>query len=738
MKHNHDPQAGSLPAAALPRRSDIAVAAGLAGHISAIEHSMLAAQQHWDAGQNQEAEALCQRALAQVPNYPPALHLLGLIAHTVGKLPQAVELLRLACASAQAPALYHSNLAEICRQAGQLQEAETAGRRAVALAPLEAGALSNLGIILQESGQFHDSLQLLQKACALEPANAEFLNNLANTQQCCGLLLDARATYEAALACNPEHEMTLANLARLLGELGDSEAGLEAAGRAMELNPQCAAAYLHAAAIHFRHRQLPQAARRIQALLSFAPDHPQALQIQAELMSETDQPEVAEVLARRALELRPDSGEAALALAKLLQNEDRHDEALDIYAQAGPTGQAGPHAVAVARAGLLIELGRSTEAQTILTQVLEHAPDHAQAWLLTSSIRKFSAPDPELKAMQRTLTRGREKGLSLNDRIALNFALGKALLDAGQTGQALDCYDQANSLQRSLIEYDVCADTAWMRSISAQVPAQLLHKLGAAGAGEPSEMPIFIVGMPRSGTTLVEQILASHPDICGAGELRTVQRMVDSVVATDEQPLPFPGMMQTLDVQDFTELGEFYLESVRRLAGGKSRVIDKMPLNFLYLGLIHAMLPNARIIHMRRDPLDTCMSCYCQPFNAAQKFAFDLAELGAFHAAYRDLMQHWRACLPASRLLEIDYEQVVCDLEGSARRLLDFCSLPWNDACLTFNKTERRVRTASMAQVRQPIYRHGMGRWTAHAGRLAPLRTALQAAPRSAGEQGDE
>lgn len=732
------PAMPAMPDSLPPGRSDIAAAAALAGRISAVEQSVLAAQEHWNAGQNHEAEALCHRALGQSPGYPPALHLLGLIAHTVGKLAQAVELMRGACVSALAPALYHSNFAELCRQAGRLEEAEQAARRAVALLPSDAAALSTLGIVLQERGQLQESLGLLRQACAMEPDNAEFHNNLANTLQCCGLLLEARQAYAAAIERNPDYDVALANLARLLGDLGEAEQGLQAAAQAVELNPQCAAAYLHAAAIHFRRRQLPQAAKRLQALLSFMPDHPQALQMQAELMSEEHEDEHAEALARRALELDPRSGDAALALAKVLQSKDRLDEALAIYAQDIPARYAGRHAAAIAHASLLIELGRTAQARAILQRILAAEPQCARAWLLSSSMERFSADGGELESMQAALDQGVQQGQSFEDRIALHFALGKGWMDAGDIGLALDHYEQANALQRSLIDYDVTASTAWMQEICRQVPAQLLQTISAAAAGEPSDMPVFIVGMPRSGTTLVEQILASHPDIHGAGELRTVQAMIDSIVGRDQRPLPYPQMMHVLEAQDFTELGAYYLDSVRALAGGKRHVVDKMPLNFLYLGLIHAMLPNARIIHLRRDPLDTCMSCYCQPFSADQKFTFDLAELGEFHGGYLNVMEHWRSCLPASRLLEIDYESLVADVESGARRLIDFCSLPWDDACLAFHTTERRVRTASMAQVRQPIHKHSIGRWQKHEHRLAPVLDALQAAHGMSGEQACE
>jgi hypothetical protein len=231
-------------------------------------------------------------------------------------------------------------------------------------------------------------------------------------------------------------------------------------------------------------------------------------------------------------------------------------------------------------------------------------------------------------------------------------------------------------------------------------------------------MPIFVLGMPRSGTTLVEQILASHPQVHGAGELRALQRLVDGLG-------DYPAAATRLAPAELARLGESYLAQIRPLAGGRAHLVDKMPANFLHAGLIHLMLPGARIVHCRRDPVDTCLSCYTKLFSGEQMFAYDLRELGLFHRAYQTLMAHWRAVLPPDRFIEVDYEAVVENLEGEARRLVAFLGLPWDEACLGFHKTERPVRTASVNQVRQPIYRTSAGRWKAHAAHLEPLLSAL-------------
>jgi hypothetical protein len=243
---------------------------------------------------------------------------------------------------------------------------------------------------------------------------------------------------------------------------------------------------------------------------------------------------------------------------------------------------------------------------------------------------------------------------------------------------------------------------------------------GAVADDESSDLPVFVIGMPRSGTTLVEQILASHPDIHGAGELGTMGRLAAAI-----KPPGFPAAVCGLDAADRAAIGRRYLDRVRPLAAGRSRVVDKMPGNFVFAGLIRLALPRARIIHCRRDPVDTCLSCYQRLFLGEQGFTYDLGELGRFYRSYLRLMAHWRQMMPPDRFIEVDYEEVVDDVEGQARRLIDFCGLEWNESCLEFHRNERQVRTASVNQVRQPIYRGSVGRWRRHEAHLGPLLAAL-------------
>jgi hypothetical protein len=256
-----------------------------------------------------------------------------------------------------------------------------------------------------------------------------------------------------------------------------------------------------------------------------------------------------------------------------------------------------------------------------------------------------------------------------------------------------------------------------MARIAETFSSSLFERL--RGGGDPSSRPVFVIGMPRSGTTLVEQILASHPLVAGAGELPAMRLAVESLG-------DYPDAIAGLARDSLAALGRQYLQRTAKLST-RPHLVDKMPANFLYAGLIHLILPNARIINCRRDAADTCLSCYTKLFAAEQLFSYDLAELGSFHRAYERLTAHWRAMLPADRFIDVDYESVVDDLPAQARRLTDWLGIRWDENCLRFHETKRVIRTASLAQVRQPIYKSSKGRARRYAPYLAPLLAALEA-----------
>jgi hypothetical protein len=308
----------------------------------------------------------------------------------------------------------------------------------------------------------------------------------------------------------------------------------------------------------------------------------------------------------------------------------------------------------------------------------------------------------------------------------LDFSLGKAYADIEDYPRSFQHLLAANATKRGTIFYDERVAFAYFDRIEQIFSAELVAS--KAGGGEPSQRPIFVLGMARSGTTLVEQLLASHPAVQGAGELTTFKDVALAVRGPQGNALPYPDVVPTLDQAALKSIGAEYVKRLAALAPEGERATDKMPSNFYFAGLIHLALPNAVIIHTVRNPVDTCISCFSKLFRDEQNHTYDLGELGRFYLRYQRLMEHWRRVLPPGRILDVRYEDVVDDLEGQARRVLAHCGLPWDDRCLAFHETNRPVRTASAVQVRQPIYKSAVGRWRAYEEFLGPLLKELASA----------
>ncbi|MFM0642539.1 sulfotransferase [Paraburkholderia metrosideri] len=683
-----------------------------------IPEALSRAHAHWNAGQAEQAEQLCQRVLAAWPGQADALHLLGLMAHAYGNLDLALTHLRQACMAPHAPAVYSSNLAEMYRQKGLLAEGEEAARRAVAMDPALVSGWNNLGILLQEAGKFAESLVCLERVIALQPGWAEAHNNLANTSRRLGRMDRAEQHYRQALALSPAYAEAHSNLAFLLSTQGRYDEAAAVAQRAIELSPRLVDAYLNLAEVEVSRHRHEAALRALDMLAAFAPQHPAALVARAKALKQIERLDEALAFARQVVAIAPKSAEAHNTLAVVLQVLGQTDEALAQFEQAAHLPGAVAEEALVGRATLLMEAGRKDEAMAAFERALEAFPGSTQALAGRADARTFKSGDPDIAALEACLAEGERR--SLTDRISAHFALGKAYLDIRDPARAFHHLDAGNRQKRATFTYDGAASGHWMKRIAEAFTPELYARL--QGAGKPSALPVFIVGMPRSGTTLIEQIVSSHPQVTGAGELSALRLVVDGSGL-------FPEKLETLAgqgaAQFLGQLGQAYLSRVAPLAEGRARLVDKMPGNFLYAGLIPLILPGARVIHVRRDPVDTCLSCYTKLFGGEQQFTYNQSELGVFYRHYERLMAHWREVLPSERFIEVDYETVVDNLEGEARRLVDFLGLPWDAACLSFHDNRRVVRTASVNQVRQPIYKTSKGRWKAYAGYLAPLLEAL-------------
>jgi tetratricopeptide (TPR) repeat protein len=504
---------------------------------------------------------------------------------------------------------------------------------------------------------------------------------------------EAAESYQQALEIEPLRAATHYNLANALSRLGRTDEALDAYERALELRPEYPRALNNLGSTLHRLGRLEEAIRAY----------------------------------RKALALEPDEADVCNNLANALKDTGSPEEALALYDRAIGLGRAGRDRLLANKALLLMQMGDTAGSKEASRAALALNPDSVPAWHIQSVLKTFAREDPDLPILERLLARADALGMPLEERIRLLMTLGKAWLDAGDPERAFAHLEEGNRLKRATIHYDARLTGERITAVGDTFTRELLQRLSDPKAGDPSEAPVFVLGMPRSGTSLVEQILASHPDVHGAGELPILRQLVPGISEREPESCPprYPEILARYSAADLTRLGVEYVGRVCDPYPHKKRVVDKMPVNFLYAGLIHLILPNARIIHCRRDPVDTCLSCYLRTFSGDVGFSYDLSELGDYYRHYLALMDHWRALLPAERFLEVCYEDIVEDLEGQARRMVEFCGLPWDAACLSFHRTDRLVRTASATEVRQPIYRSSVGRWRPYGRYLAPLLSAL-------------
>lgn len=458
------------------------------------------------------------------------------------------------------------------------------------------------------------------------------------------------------------------------------------------------------------------------AILKQNPKHFQVLSNLATILLAAERIVEAVELLRKALNQNPNSAPAHCALARALQMLDRHEEAMERArrAVALSPGLADAHATL---AQGLANLGRYEEAVSAMAQAITLAPDRARFYAYWGHLTRWTADDPRLAALEEMAENSASRPLS--DRVELNFALAKAYADCGDVERSFRHQIDGGALQRRIFKYDEAASLGEFEAMGAALDAAWVSQ--HAGAGDPSPLPVFIVGMPRSGTTLVEQILASHPRVHALGERLTLIEAIAQSCGTRTVTPSLPRIAAQWPNAELRRIGARYVQAATRgVPAHAVRVTDKLPANFQFAGIIHAALPNARIIHTRRDPVDTCLSMFSILFAGyAQLYSYDLGELGRYYAAYQKLMVHWRRVLPAGVMLEVEYEDVVDDLEGQARRIVAHCGLEWDDACLAFHETDRPVQTVSHAQVRQPIYRSSVGRPRPPRELLLPLLDAL-------------
>ncbi|MGH8496477.1 MAG: tetratricopeptide repeat-containing sulfotransferase family protein [Gammaproteobacteria bacterium] len=461
-----------------------------------------------------------------------------------------------------------------------------------------------------------------------------------------------------------------------------------------------------------------RAAEVLRRALALEPDNAPALRMLGSIAFEDGNIPAAADFLRRAIAARPDVAGYHLDLVNCLRILQRHDEAVAALRRGFALGADDAFAWHTL-GSIMADLGRSAEAERAFRTATEKNPSLGYAWYGLAQVNAFSVGDAEFATVQRLLER---EDLPQADRMHMHFALGRVCEAVADYDRAFEHFHEGNEIMRRLRPFDASAEAENARRIERSFTRDVFA--AAAGSGHPSEVPVFVAGMPRSGSSLVEQILDSHPQVHGAGEVNYLWRTVSAIDRYLPPGASLPEAIGEVSPEAWPRLAEAYLERLSVHAPDAERIVDKLPFNYTLLGMVRLMFPRARIIHSLRDPLDTCVSCYTTSFANDRGFTSSLEDLGVTYRAYDALMRHWRAVLPGG-LLDVGYESLVEDTEAGARRIVDYLGLNWSETCLEFHRNPRAVGTASNTQVRRPAYRTSIGRWRHFERHLGPLRDGL-------------
>jgi tetratricopeptide (TPR) repeat protein len=574
-----------------------------------------------------------------------------------------------------ASSLVHA--ADALRALGRVRESLPLYHRALTVEPRHRQALNNLGNAFLQLKQYADAVGHYRLALDVTPGDGQIWCNLGTAQRLLGYREEAIASYRQALILNSKDIDALNHLAHLLRDIGLRRDAVALYARAIQTDPNRADSHCNLGMVLFEMRRIDDAVAAFQQALALQPSHAAAHLNLGLALRQKRRPADAEASCRTALGLEPTYVDALAFLGELLADR-----------------------------------GQFVGAEELFRQALAINPRFAPALSSIATHRKMTAADAAWAESAESLL---AQPMPVMHEIGLHYSLGKYYDDVKRYDDAFAQYRLANELSRRLgPDYDAAKLDRYVAGIARTFDATFMQRTQTRAAVGRSDAPILIIGMPRSGTSLAEQILASHPAVFGAGEVAFWNAAYHEY--QDHERGGVDGAAAIL-----ARMADEYLGLLASISGGAPRIVDKLPANFLYAGMIHAALPNARIIHMRRHPIDTCLSIYFQNFFNIGPYANDLNSLADYHRQYTRITRHWRDLLPATALLEVPYEGLLEDQEAWTRRMLEFAGLPWDSRCLEFDKTERVVITASKWQVRQPLHAGSSGRWKHYEQYLGPL-----------------
>jgi tetratricopeptide (TPR) repeat protein len=676
------------------------------------------ARRHYHAGKLAEAEKIYRQVLQNQPKHAEAMHLLGALVGQRGNIDAAIDLIRRSIGIKGEDAEAHGNLGILLAKQRRFDEAIVALSEAARLRPGDAAILNSLGNVATVLNRTEEEITAYSQVVALKPAFVEAHLRLGHAFDKKGMVDEAMGEYRRVVDLNPDFAEGHAYVGNMLVKKGRLDEAIAAYLKATGIQPDMAAAHLGLGHALRGAGRLEDALAAYKRAMAAKEDFLEAMLSAAAVLGELQRFEEALQWHDRAVQINSEAAVTHVALGSILLRQRGAAEAIEEFRKAV---EIDPSLISAWNSlGLALQAqGAFDEAATCFRRMATMRPDLAIAYKNLSMMSKLAASQAEIDQLKAMLSK---PNLAVAQRIAAEFALAKVLDDAERFDEAFGHYAQGNSLvkrQRAQVgeHYDSEAFHTHVNLVIETFTPEFFEQ--RRGWGDPSELPVLVVGMPRSGTTLVQQIAASHPMVHGAGELKEISNISTSLGGTDARSGAMGWTAESLK----SAAGQ-HIQTLRAMDGEALRIIDKQPSNLHLLGLIALLFPSARVVLCRRDPRDTCLSGYFQWFARGNMFSFDLADCGHYYLENERLMDHWLKVLPL-KMLEFQYEDVIADLEGQSRRLIDFLGLEWDPACLEFYRTETTILTSSVWQVRQPIYQGSAGRWRRYERHLGPLLKAL-------------
>ena len=630
------------------------------------------------------------------PNFSVGFNNLGSALSAQNKKNEAVKAYRKAISLNPSNAEAYYNMGNVLGKMGKLVKAIETYKTALSLQPNYAQAAYNLGIVFQNQGDLDAAIEAYKKVLSLDPSYVEAHFNLANALNEQGKLGRAIESYNKALSLKPDYAEAHCNMGTALKKQSKPEDAIKSYNKAIFLKPDCVDAYYNMSDILSGQGKSEEAIAAIKTAISLKPNFSNAYSNMGLLLKDAGKPEEAIAALKKAISLDSDNADAYNNLGVTLHSLNRHEEAIKAYRK---TILLKPNfAKAFNNIGnVLKEQGKVDEAMEAYNQALSIKPDYALVHRVLSHLVKYKPGNPQIDQVEELLKR---TDLDDGDLSHLHYALGKMKEDIGNISAAFENYVAGGRIQKKVLSYNLEQDEYLFNNTKiAALKIKSLQQLKPNK--EVKHRPIFILGMPRSGTTLVEQIISSHPTVKGAGELPFLRRFGDPLTIGD----------QGISLKNLQKVRDLYLLELGKLSDGKFFVTDKMPQNFLQIGIIMAALPESKIIHVKREPAATCWSNFKHNFSThGLGYSYDLVDTVSYFKLYQDLMHFWDLQYEG-KIYHLDYDKLTSDFQAETRKVIEYLELGWNEACLFPHNNKRIVKTASQQQVREKIYKGSSQVW---------------------------